>query len=114
MNDAQLKTREQVRQEGVAERGRLPANAMRLLRLLEVVANRTRADAQQANLARFFFCGGVAGRGLELGLEVLREPDADGLLGIAARVQRPAGGIDDSHVFVRNSCSGSILIADLG
>src|SRR5260370_30553578 len=81
--------------------------------MLKVIADATRADAQQANLARFFLSGGIAGGWLQLGLEVLRQPDADGLLWIAARIQCPPGRIDDAGEFLRNSCPWRILIADL-
>src|SRR5260370_31553010 len=81
--------------------------------MLKVIADATRADAQQANLARFFLSGGIAGGWVQLCLEVLRQPHADGLLWIAARIQCPPGRIDDPGEFLPHSCPSRLLIADL-
>ena len=70
VRQAQPETRQQVRRERVVDRRRLPARVTRLLRLLEVVGQRARVDAQEPDLARGVL-GRVAGRRLELGLEVL-------------------------------------------
>src|SRR2546426_2003676 len=89
----QPEAREQVRSERVADRSRLPARMTGLLRLLEVVGQRARVDAQEPNLPRRLL-GRVARRWLELSLEVLRQAEADRLLGIAARGEVPARRIE--------------------
>src|SRR6266550_2873929 len=113
VGDRQLKAREQVGEEGVAERSGLPAGVMRLLGLLEVVADAARADAQQPDLARLLLARRVARGGLQLGLERLRKPKTDGLLRIGARVERATGGVDRVSECVRHLHPGSILITDL-
>jgi len=58
----------------------------RLFRLLEIIRQRARVDAQDPDLARRLLAG-IARRRLELGLEVLRQTEADRLLRIAAAVK---------------------------
>src|SRR2546430_13488960 len=70
VRQAQPETRQQVRRERVIDRRRLPARVTRLLRLLEVVGQGARVDAQEPDLACGML-GRVARRRLELGLEVL-------------------------------------------
>ena len=61
VGDRQLKTRQQVGQKRVRERPGLPAGVVRLLGLLEVVADPARADAQQPDLAWLRLACGVTG-----------------------------------------------------
>src|SRR5207245_2388793 len=70
VRQAQPETRQQIRRERVIDRRRLPARVTRLLRLLEVVGQGARVDAQEPDLACGML-GRVARRRLELGLEVL-------------------------------------------
>src|SRR3989475_329948 len=77
VGQAQAESRQQVRGEGVVDRLGLPPGATGVLRLLEVVGERARVDAEQPELAGRALRRGVAGRRLELRLEVLRQAEAD-------------------------------------
>src|SRR5690349_9482496 len=80
VGDREAEPREEVRAETVAERLRLPASVTGLFRLLEIVLNRAGVDRQQPELPGRRLRGGVARGWLQLGFEVLREPEADRLL----------------------------------
>jgi hypothetical protein len=112
VHDSELEPRQQIRCERVAQRRRLPADPPRDFRLLEVEADRARVDTEQFDLALLTFAGGVTVGGLYLGLEVLREADADRLLGIAARVERSTGGIERPCIRRVDLGAGRKLIAD--
>src|SRR2546427_5747343 len=86
---------------------------MGLFGLLEVVADAARVDAEQTDLAGLLRAGRVAGRRVQLGLEILRQPEADRLLRITA------GSVGETARVDGVSKSGGylhprrVLIADL-
>src|SRR5439155_25688263 len=108
---AQPEAGEQLRRERIVERRRLPTRVTGLLRLLEVVRQRARVDAQEPELARRM--GRVARRRFELGLEVLRQAEADRLLGIAASGERPARRIDRVREGLVDGGPRRVGVADL-
>src|SRR2546425_7744360 len=112
MRHAQAEPRQQVRRERVADGRGLPAGVTRLLRLLEIVGQRARVDAQDPDLARRLLPG-IARRRLELGLEVLRQAEADRLLRIAAGGEVPAGGIERERKCRIDRGSRRVGVADL-
>src|SRR3989441_6815037 len=109
---AQAEPRQQVRRERVADRRGLPAGVTRLLRLLEIVGQRARVDTQDPDLARRLLAS-VARRRLELGLEVLRQAEADRLLRIAAGGEVPTGGIERERKCRIDRGSRRVGVADL-
>src|SRR5882762_8785329 len=113
MRHAQAEPRQQVRRERVADRRGLPAGVTRLFRLLEIVRQRARVDAQDPDLARRLLAG-VARRRLELGLEVLRQANTDRLLRIAAGGEVPARGIERVRECRIDRGSRRVGVADLG
>ena len=106
----ETKPRQEIGSERVAERLSRPPGPSRVLRLLEVVGDGAGVDAQQPELARLV-SRRVAGRRLELRLEVLRQPERDGLLRIAPDVVHPAGRIDGMRELVRHLARRGVLIA---
>src|SRR5690349_451340 len=113
MRDRQLQVWHELGEERVRERLILPAGAVRLLRLLEVIADPAGADTQELDLARLSLAGGVAGRRLQLGLEVLGQPQTDRLLWVGPGVERVAGRVDGARKRLRHAHAGGVLIADL-
>src|SRR2546426_11397760 len=111
VGQAQAESRQQVRGEGVVDRLGLPPGATGVLRLLEVVGERARVDAEQPELAGRALRRGVAGRRLELRLEVLRQAEADGLLRIAPGVERAARGVESARELGGDLGAGRVPIA---
>src|SRR2546422_2506798 len=112
MRHAQAEPRQQVRRERVADRRGLPAGVTRLLGLLEIVRQRARVDTQDPDLARRLLAS-IARRRLELGLEVLRQAEADRLLRIAAGGEVPTGGIERERKCRIDRGSRRVGVADL-
>src|SRR5438132_10709133 len=111
MRHAQPEARKQVGRERVGDRRRLPARVTGLLRLLEVVGQGGRVDAEEPNLARRALGRVTRGR-LELGFEVLRQAEADRLLRIAARGEVPARRIERIRESRVDRGPRSVSIAD--
>src|SRR2546422_3483495 len=112
MRHAQAEPRQQVRRERVADRRGLPAGVTRLLGLLEIVRQRACVDTQDPDLARRLLAS-IARRRLELGLEVLRQAEADRLLRIAAGGEVPTGGIERERKCRIDRGSRRVGVADL-
>src|SRR5207247_10549619 len=85
---------------------------MWLFGLLEVVADAARVDAEQLDLPRLCRAGRVPRRWLQLRFEILRQPEANGLLRIGVRAVGDTVWVDRVCERARPRSARPVLVAD--